>query len=70
MSLGQRETYFKMKTVRSVAQNELKKLAFNFSFLFVVQFVPMSHPEAVTFVQITSPQFCDDSVCQLQTKFN
>jgi hypothetical protein len=30
MSLGQRETCFKMKTVRSMAQNELKKLAFNF----------------------------------------
>jgi len=32
MSLGQRETSFKIKTVRSIAENELKKVAFNFCF--------------------------------------
>jgi hypothetical protein len=32
MSLGQRETWFKMKTVGSIAENELKKVAFNFCF--------------------------------------
>jgi len=40
------------------------------SFLFILQYVPMSRPEAVTFVQITSPQFSDNSGCCLQTKFN
>ena len=56
-----------------MAQNELKKKKRGIqflSFLFILQYVPMSRPEAVTFVQITSPQFSDDSDCWLQTKFN
>jgi len=36
MSVGQRETCFKMKTIRSVAQNELKKTGIQLFFpLFI-----------------------------------